>query len=90
MFQIEHEAEQGPRRNPKLFAAAIDDYILFRERDLAHGRILNRNGAADQEILGVLEGVGRAPGGRRYRRKGPISSNQPLQNSQRSNALRFL
>src|SRR5215471_14582313 len=38
LFQIEQRAEQGLPPKSKLFAAVIDDYIRFRERDHAHGK----------------------------------------------------
>jgi hypothetical protein len=38
LFQLEHRAEQGLPPKSKLFAALIDDYIRFRERDHAHGK----------------------------------------------------
>ena len=38
LFQMEHRAEQGLPPKSKLFAAVIDDYIRFRERDHAHGK----------------------------------------------------
>ena len=38
LFQIEHRAEQGLPPKSKFFAAVIDDYIRFRERDHQHGR----------------------------------------------------
>jgi len=33
LFQLEQRAEQGLPPKSKLFAAVIDDYIRFRERD---------------------------------------------------------
>lgn len=38
LFQIEQRADQGLPPKSKLFAAVIDDYIRFRERDHQHGR----------------------------------------------------
>ena len=38
LFQLEHRAEQGLPPKSKLFAAVIDDYIRFRERDHEHGK----------------------------------------------------
>lgn len=38
LFQLEHRAEQGLPPKSKSFAAIIDDYIRFRERDHAHGK----------------------------------------------------
>lgn len=38
LFEIEHRAEQGPSPKSKLFAAVIDGYIAYRERDHAHGK----------------------------------------------------
>lgn len=38
LFQLEHRAEQGLPPKSKSFAAVIDDYIRFRERDHAHGK----------------------------------------------------
>ncbi len=38
LFQLEHRAEQGLPPKSKLFAAVIDDYIRFRERDHSHGK----------------------------------------------------
>src|SRR5882762_4024807 len=38
LFQIEQRADQGLPPKSKLFAAVIDDYIRFRERDHAHGK----------------------------------------------------
>src|SRR5215471_5871757 len=38
LFQIEQRSEQGLPPKSKLFAAVIDDYIRFRERDHAHGK----------------------------------------------------
>ncbi|UPT97477.1 hypothetical protein J4G48_0004895 [Bradyrhizobium barranii subsp. apii] len=38
LFQLEHRAEQGLPSKSKSFAAVIDDYIRFRERDYAHGK----------------------------------------------------
>lgn len=38
LFQSEHRAEAGLPPRSKLFAAVIDDYIAYRERDHAHGR----------------------------------------------------
>jgi hypothetical protein len=37
LFQIEHRADQGLPPKSKLFAAVIDDYIRYRERDHRHG-----------------------------------------------------
>jgi hypothetical protein len=38
LFQMEQRAEQGLPPKSKLFAAVIDDYIRYRERDHAHGK----------------------------------------------------
>jgi hypothetical protein len=38
LFQIEQRAEQGLPLESKLFAAVIDDYIAYRERDHRHGK----------------------------------------------------
>ncbi|UPK35492.1 site-specific integrase [Bradyrhizobium sp. 186] len=38
LFQLEHRTEQGLPPKSKLFAAVIDDYIAYRERDHAHGK----------------------------------------------------
>ncbi|MGY3449488.1 tyrosine-type recombinase/integrase [Bradyrhizobium sp. USDA 4353] len=38
LFQLEQRAEQGLPAKSKLFAAVIDDYIRFRERDHVHGK----------------------------------------------------
>ena len=38
LFQIEQRADQGLPPKSKLFAAVIDDYIRYRERDHAHGK----------------------------------------------------
>jgi integrase len=38
LFQLEQRADQGLPPKSKLFAAVIDDYIRFRERDNAHGK----------------------------------------------------
>ena len=38
LFQIEQRAEQGLPPKSKLFAAVIDDYIRYRERDHRHGK----------------------------------------------------
>ena len=38
LFQIEQRADQGLPPKSKLFAAVIDDYIGYRERDHAHGK----------------------------------------------------
>ena len=38
LFQIEQRAEQGLPPKSKLFAAVIDDYIAYRERDHRHGK----------------------------------------------------
>ena len=37
LFQMEQRAEQGLPPKSKLFAAVIDDYIRYRERDHRHG-----------------------------------------------------
>ena len=37
LFQLEQRAEQGLPPKSKLFAAVIDDYIRYRERDHRHG-----------------------------------------------------
>ena len=37
LFQIEQRADQGLPSKSKLFAAVIDDYIQYRERDHRHG-----------------------------------------------------
>ena len=37
LFQIEQRADQGLPPKSKLFAAVIDDYIRYRERDHRHG-----------------------------------------------------
>jgi integrase len=38
LFQIEQRAEQCLPPKSKFFAAVIDDYIRYRERDHAHGK----------------------------------------------------
>src|SRR4051812_9341988 len=38
LFQLEQRADQGLPPKSKLFAAVLDDYIRFRERDHRHGR----------------------------------------------------
>ena len=38
LFQIEQRADQGLPPKSKLFAAVIDDYIAYRERDHRHGK----------------------------------------------------
>jgi integrase len=38
LFQLEQRAEAGLPSKSKLFAAVIDDYIAYRERDHRHGR----------------------------------------------------
>src|SRR3954462_12539685 len=38
LFQIEQRADQGLPPKSKLFAAVIDEYIRYRERDHRHGR----------------------------------------------------
>src|SRR4029077_2309098 len=38
LFQIEQRTEHGLPPNSKLFAAVIDDYIRYRERDHRHGK----------------------------------------------------
>jgi integrase len=38
LFQMEERAEQGLPPKSKLFAAVIDDYICYRQRDHEHGR----------------------------------------------------
>ena len=38
LFQLEHRADQGLPLKSKLFAAVIDDYIAYRERDHRHGK----------------------------------------------------
>jgi len=38
LFQLEQRSEQGLPTKSKLFAAVIDDYIAYRERDHRHGR----------------------------------------------------
>jgi hypothetical protein len=38
LFQIEQRAEQGLPPKSELFAEVIDDYILYRQRDHAHGK----------------------------------------------------
>jgi len=38
LFQLEQRADQGLPPKSKLFAAVIDEYIRFRERDHAHGK----------------------------------------------------
>src|SRR5438309_9871434 len=38
LFQLEQPTEQGLPPKSKLFAALIDDYIRFRERDHVHGK----------------------------------------------------
>jgi hypothetical protein len=38
LFQLEQRVDQGLPPKSKLFAAVIDDYIRFRERDHAHGK----------------------------------------------------
>ena len=37
LFQLEQRADQGLPPKSKLFAAVIDDYIRYRERDHRHG-----------------------------------------------------
>ena len=37
LFQMEQRADQGLPPKSKLFAAVIDDYIRYRERDHRHG-----------------------------------------------------
>jgi hypothetical protein len=37
LFQIEQRADQGLPQKSKSFAAVIDDYIRYRERDHRHG-----------------------------------------------------
>src|SRR6516165_10196464 len=38
LFQLEQRADQGLPPKSKSFAAVIDDYIGFRERDHRHGK----------------------------------------------------
>ena len=38
LFQLEQRADHGLPTKSKLFAAVIDDYIAYRERDHRHGR----------------------------------------------------
>ncbi|WP_409191069.1 hypothetical protein [Bradyrhizobium sp. RDM4] len=38
LFQLEHRAEQGLPPKSKLFSTVIDDYIVYRKRDHAHGK----------------------------------------------------
>jgi integrase len=38
LFQLEQRAEQGLPPKSKLFAAVIDDYVRYRERDHGHGK----------------------------------------------------
>src|SRR3981189_1214830 len=38
LFQIEQTADQGLPPKSKTFAAVIDDYIRYRERDHRHGK----------------------------------------------------
>ena len=38
LFQLEQRADEGLPPKSKLFAAVIDDYIAFRERDHRHGK----------------------------------------------------
>ena len=38
LFQLEQRADQGLPPKSKLFAAVIDDYIRYRERDHRHGK----------------------------------------------------
>jgi integrase len=38
LFKLEQRTEQGLPTKSKLFAAVIDDYIAFRERDHRHGK----------------------------------------------------
>src|SRR5260370_1900894 len=38
LFHLEHRADQGLPPKSKLFAAVIDDYIRYRERDHRHGK----------------------------------------------------
>src|SRR5712672_1194635 len=38
LFQLEQRAEAGLLPKSRLFAAVIDDYVAYRERDDAHGR----------------------------------------------------
>ncbi|UPU01326.1 hypothetical protein J4G48_0004940 [Bradyrhizobium barranii subsp. apii] len=48
LFQLEHRAEQGLPSKSKSFAAVIDDYIRFRERDygllLSNGNFVSFGG----------------------------------------------
>lgn len=37
LFQLEQRADQGLQQKSKSFAAVIDDYIRYRERDHRHG-----------------------------------------------------
>jgi len=38
LFQIEQRSDQGLPPKSKLFAAVIEDYIRYRERDHQHGK----------------------------------------------------
>src|SRR6267142_839260 len=38
LFQLEQRADQGLPPKSKLFAAVIDDYVRYRERDHQHGK----------------------------------------------------
>src|SRR5712671_241266 len=38
LFQLEQRTEQGLPPKSKLFAAVIDDYIRYRDRDHQHGK----------------------------------------------------
>ena len=38
LFYLEHRTEQGLPPKSKLFAAVIDEYIAYRERDHRHGK----------------------------------------------------
>jgi hypothetical protein len=38
LFQLEQRTEQGLPPKSKLFAAVIDEYIRYRERDHRHGK----------------------------------------------------
>ena len=57
LFQIEQRADQGLPPKSKLFAAVIDDYIRYRERDHRHGKHLSGDAAADHSCLQVLAGI---------------------------------
>ena len=57
LFQLEQRADQGLPPKSKLFAAVIDDYIRYRERDHRHGRHFSGNAEADHSGFEVLAGI---------------------------------